>query len=136
MSKDRKPLGAVALVALAAILLSAVALDFDVDAAKGGNGNGKNERSVAALTVSPNPVPLGTNITISGSGFDAFQTVLINTSHYNPEVVADVNGSFSFVYDYQYGPGNASVQAFVLQGNDWVMVSSASFTICSSDPCP
>jgi hypothetical protein len=40
MGKDRKPLGTVALVALAAILLSAVALAVDVDAARGGRGGG------------------------------------------------------------------------------------------------
>ena len=129
MGKDRKPLGALAVVALAAILLSAVALSVDVDAARGGKGKGKFGETTPTLSVSPNPVPLGTNITISGSDFEPNQTVLINTSHFNPEVVADVNGSFSFVYDYQYGPGNASVQAFVLQGGDWVMVASASFTI-------
>ncbi len=132
MSKDSKPLGAVAVVALAAILLSAVALSVHVDAARGGKGSGRwagVNGATPTLTVSPNPVPVGTNITITGTGFEPNQTVLINTSHYNPEVVADTDGSFSFVYDYQYGTGNASVQAFVLEGNDWVMVASASFTI-------
>ncbi len=139
MGKDRKPLGTVAVVALAAIMLSVVALAVHVDAARGGQGKGnrfEGTNTAPSLTVSPNPVPLGTNITIDGAGFEPNQTVLINTSHYNPEVVADADGSFSFVYDYQYGPGNASVQAYVLQGNDFVMVASASFTICSSDPCP
>src|SRR3990170_8054923 len=134
--------GLLALVVTIGLMGSALAGGSAL-AAKGGNsatgcrGGWKHcGGTTATLTVSPNPVPLGTNITISGSGFGANQTVLINTSHLpSPEVTADGSGNFSFVYDYQYGPGNASVQAYVLSGSNWVMVATASFTICSTNPC-
>jgi hypothetical protein len=137
--KEKRSLGfwAPILVLAAALVMLAVSTDA-VDAARGGKGGGKSGggSSAATLTVSPNPVPLGTNITISGSGFKAYQDVLINTSHLpSPQVTADGNGSFSFVYDYRYGPGNAGVQAYVMSRSSWVMVAQATFTICSTNPC-
>ncbi len=97
---------------------------------------GKPVRTNASLTVIPNPVPLGTNITINGSGFSPGQTVLLNTSHIpSPQVVADANGNFSYLYNYTYGPGNAAVVAYVMQRKSWVQVATTTFTICVSNPC-
>ena len=129
--------GLVLLAVAAAIVIGALNAGPTL-AGRGGNGGGGGGKggSSTVLTVAPNPVPFGTNITINGSGFRGGQEVVINTSHLpSPQVTADANGNFSFVYNYQYGPGNAAVQAFVMSRSSWVMVAQANFTVCSTNPC-
>src|SRR6266540_4305098 len=96
MGKDRKPLGLLAVVALAALLFSAVVAG-DALAGKPGSADATG----ATLTVSPSPAPLGTDtLTISGSGFRANSMVYINVAGSFPMdgATTDGSGAFSLVW--------------------------------------
>ncbi len=138
MGKDRKPLGLLALVAVSAILVSAV-IAVNADAARGaGRGGGKPSGSSATLTVSPNSVPLGaTSVVISGSGFGPNQTVYINTWFLpQPAATADGDGFFSITYSHTFDtPGSGSMEAWVDKGNSMVRLATTTYSVCSEDPC-
>jgi len=138
MGKDGKPLGTLAVVALAALLLSAVALTGPTLAGKPGTADAGGP----TLSVSPNRVPFGaTSIVISGSGFRANQGMQVGIwggipSYY---VVTDGNGSFSL----SYTPGSGSFDtaspytafAAKFKGHRLETLATAPFTVCSTDPC-
>jgi hypothetical protein len=126
---DRKPLGTLALVAVTAILLSAVALAVNVDAARGGKGGGGT--STASLTVSPNPVPAYTHPTVSGTGFKAGETLLVGIpgDWSFTRITADSGGAFSFVYTArELSPATYTMEAWG-QANSGKWVFRASVTI-------
>ena len=138
MGKDRKPLGMQAVVALAAILLSAVALAVNVDAARGGKGGGggKPSNGSATLVVSPNPVPAGTAITISGSGYKADSRLLVGVMGYIPwdEVTTGSDGTFAFTYQRTadptvFPPGTYYVEAKRESNKGMVTAASTTFTV-------
>ncbi|TMF11962.1 MAG: hypothetical protein E6I38_04170 [Chloroflexi bacterium] len=86
MAKDRKPLGILAMLAVSAILVSAV-LAVNADAARGaGKGGGKNgggstpPPSTATCSVTPNPATQQQVVVITGSGFAASGSVGITVS--------------------------------------------------------
>ncbi len=86
MAKDRKPLGILAMLAVSAILVSAV-LAVNADAARGaGKGGGKNgggstpPPSTATCSVTPNPATQQQVVVITGSGFAANGSVGITVS--------------------------------------------------------
>ena len=119
MSQSKfRPLAYLAVVALAAVLISAV-VAVDVDAARGGAGGGgkggKPGGSTATLTVSPNPATVGTtSIVISGSGFGANQALMVGPRGMIPTafITADGSGAFSINYGGSfYTPGNYPVDA-------------------------
>jgi hypothetical protein len=146
MNEDKKT-GAVTLLmglVVAVALVFTVVGSGAVDAAKptgsaGCKGRRCGPSTSAALSVAPNPMPLGSpNVTISGSGFGANQTVLINTSMFpSPEVTANSTGSFSFQYAgyANQSGGTARIEAYVMQNSNWVFVTSTTLTICSTNPC-
>jgi len=101
MSQSKiKPLAFLAVVALAAVLISAV-VSVDVDAARGaGKGGGKGKPgggtpSTATCSVTPNPVPLYDWITISGSGFAPNTSYGYSMNGWLGFVATDATGSFS-----------------------------------------
>jgi len=131
MGKDRKPLGTMAIVALAAVLLSALAFAVDVDAARGGKG-GSGGRTTATLSVSPQPVANGGYITISGSGVGANTTIQVGVTGYVPfyAVATDGSGSFSFAYPRPVGgPCTCSAEAWGQSGGKFSMLANVSFTV-------
>src|SRR5437773_11728206 len=85
MAKDRKPLGILAMLAVSAILVSAV-VAVHADAARGaGKGGGKHggstpTPSTATCSVSPNPATEQQVVVITGSGFAANGSVGITVS--------------------------------------------------------
>jgi hypothetical protein len=78
MGKDRKPLGLLAVLAVSAILVSAV-LAVNADAArgagKGGGKHGSGTTNTGFCVATPNPLALGADVTISGSGFPANSSI-------------------------------------------------------------
>ena len=108
MGNDRKPLGLLALVAVSAILVSAViAVNAD---ARGANANGKKgggstpPPNTATCSVTPNPAARWSAVTISGSGYGAFNTVGITVRDSTGNVFgtwanADDQGNFSTTYN-------------------------------------
>ena len=86
MAKDRKPLGILAMLAVSAILVSAV-VAVHADAARGaGKGGGKHgggstpTPSTATCSVTPNPATQQQIVVITGSGFAANGSVGITVS--------------------------------------------------------
>jgi hypothetical protein len=138
MGKDRKPLGTLAVVAFAALLLSAVALTGPTLAGKPGTADAGGP----TLSVSPNRVPFGaTSIVISGSGFRSNQTLDVGVAGGIPSyrLATDGNGSFSLTYTPGSGsfstasPYNAFAGKF--KGHTMVILAMAPFTVCSTNPC-
>jgi len=117
MGKDRKPLGTLAVVALAALLLSAVALAVDVDAARGGKGGGKGHNGggttyTGTCTVTPNPLTGWEVGRLSGAGFPAYAGFGITIRSESGNVAgmfatADASGNFS--RNIQGWPGTNTV---------------------------
>jgi hypothetical protein len=142
---DRKKLGLWApIFVLAAALVMLAVSTGDVDAARGGKpggggGGGKpGGGSTATLTVTPNQVPLGAaSVTISGSGFASNQGLVINTSMFpQPWITTGESGSFSIVYSPSgtfWAAGTAYVQA--LNSSTMAVLATASYTVCSTNPC-
>jgi hypothetical protein len=143
MDKKRLGLWAPILVLAAALAMLAVSTG-EVDAAPGkGKGGGKpGGGSTATLTVTPNQVPLGaTSINISGSGLGSNQGLQVGVQGGIPTyyVVTDGNGSFSLTYT----PGSGSFDtaspygafAAKFKGHDLVTLATATFTVCSTNPC-
>jgi len=107
MGKDRKPLGLLALLAVCAILASAV-LAVNADAARGaGKGSGKGggnppPPATGTCTATPNPVALGTDVTINGSGFAAKASIGFTLSSSEGAaggwVITDDTGAFSMKF--------------------------------------
>jgi len=132
MGKDRKPLGTLAVVGLAAILLSAVALAVDADAAGAGKGSRGGGHTTATLRVSPSPAANYSYITISGSGFRANTSIQVGVTGYIPFYAAttDGSGSFSFAYPRPVGgPCTCSAEAWGQSGGKFAMLANASFTV-------
>ncbi len=132
MGKDKKPLGTLAVVALAAILVSAVALAVDdVDAARGGKGGGGGN-TAPTISVSPGTVANGGYITISGSGFKTNTSVQVGVTGYIPFYAAttDGSGSFSFAYPRAVGgPCICYAEAWGQSGGKFGMLANVSFTV-------
>jgi hypothetical protein len=133
--------GALAILIAAVLIFSALG-GATAQAARGGSGGGKGGGkgggANATLVITPSQVPLGgANVTISGSGFAANQSLILNTSMFpQPRVVTDASGAFSIVYSPEGGfsyPGPASVQA--LRASDLRVLATGSYTVCSSNPC-
>lgn len=141
MGKDRKPLGTLAVAALAAIMLSAVALAVDVDAARGGKGGGRPNGGSPTLTVTPNPVLVGSpSIVISGSGFSGGEDLEIGVMGMTPSVflTTDGSGSFSTTYSPWGGftmEGNGTAVALSTKGHTLNTRASTPFKVCSTSPC-
>jgi len=81
MLTNRKPLGLLALIAVSAILVSAlVAVNVD---ARGANANGKKgggATTTGTCWFNPNPVGSGQTVTTNGSGFPANSTIGVTVS--------------------------------------------------------
>jgi len=78
----------------------------------------------------PETIPLGSKVTVTGAGFEPWQTVLLDGGHAAPMVDADANGGLVHEMGYVYtGPGNAAVRALILQRREWVEVARASFEV-------
>ncbi len=105
MGKDRKPLGLLALLAVCAILASAV-IAVNVDArganASGKKGGGGGTTSTATCSFTPNQIALGASTTFSASGFPANTVVGVTVSWSTGQgsffFVADGTGSYSSTY--------------------------------------
>jgi hypothetical protein len=107
MGNDRKPLGLLALLAVCAILASAV-IAVNADAARGaGKGGGKHGGGTpptytGTCAAAPNPVTLWDYVTISGSGAapkDAIGYTLVDAGGTSAGwVIADDTGNFVLSY--------------------------------------
>lgn len=133
MGKDRKPLGTLAVVALAAILLSAVALAVDVDAARGGKGKGGGPNGGAyTLSVSPNPAPYGTSAFVfTGTGYAPNSSVRLSVSGMLccGILTTQSDGSFSHTWNRVLMPGTYTTATAVPKGNDWTLGAQTTFTV-------
>jgi len=120
MAKDRKPLGILAMLAVSAILVSAV-LAVNADAARGaGKGGGKNgggstpPPSTATCSVTPNPATQQQVVVITGSGFAANGSVGITVSGSGGTqmgfAMTDEFGAFSREWTASW-PGTETVSA-------------------------
>ena len=120
MAKDRKPLGILAMLAVSAILVSAVVV-VNADAARGaGKGGGKHgggstpTPSTATCSVTPNPATQQQVVVITGSGFAANGSVGITVSGSGGTqmgfAMTDDSGSFSREWTASW-PGTESVSA-------------------------
>jgi len=120
MAKDRKPLGILAMLAVSAILVSAV-LAVNADAARGaGKGGGKNgggstpPPSTATCSVTPNPATQQQVVAITGSGFAANGSVGITVSGSGGTqmgfAMTDEFGAFSREWTASW-PGTETVSA-------------------------
>lgn len=127
-----RPLGFLAVMALAVVLISAV-VAVEADAARGGGGKShKGGGTTASLTITPDPVPLGSaTITISGSGFAANQDLILNTGvGPQPWVTTDGSGSFSLDYSPSgtfWLAGPAYVQA--IRPTDMAVLATVFYTV-------
>jgi len=134
MGKDRKPVGTLALVALAAILLSAVALAGDADAAKGGKGGGANNGSTATVWLEPaaSTYPAyGYQFEVRGSGFNPNSAVYISLTPngFTSNVGADNNGNIAFSWSTG-APGTYTFAAYQdFQGHRYTVNASVSFQV-------
>lgn len=138
-----KKLLSVSTLAIALLMFSMVAAGPAMARGGGGGGGGGHRggsgtTTSAKLAVTPNQVPLGaTSVTISGSGFGANQGVVINTAMFpQPWITTDGSGSFSIVYSPSgtfWAAGPATVQA--LNASTMAVLATASYTVCSSNPC-
>jgi len=122
MTKDRKPLGLLALFAVSMILVSAV-IAVNADAARsagrtgGGGKHGGGTTNTGLCSVSPNPLAENAVGTLSGSHFPAQASLGFTIRSQSGDVamgfaVADDTGSFS-----------TSIQGWV--GTNTVTVSGA-----------
>ena len=142
MKTERKPLGTLAILALAALLISAVALAVDVDAAKGGKGggggsgvchgkkcNGGGDTTTGTVMVTPNPVPLGSqSVDISGTGFRANEYLVVSLPGACCDIGAttDASGAFSVIFYRNFDwPSTYTVE---VQRNG-VTVATTTFTV-------
>jgi len=105
MTKDRKPLALLAVLAVSLILVSAlVAVNVD---ARGANANGKKggggTTPTSTCSVAPNPAALFSTVTISGSGFSANSvlgfTVSVPGGTFMTFAVSDGSGNVSTTYN-------------------------------------
>jgi hypothetical protein len=139
-----KSLGIVAVVALAAILLTALATSpafaGKPDHANGGNGNGNTEKckggpkkcsqaGTEELTVTPNPVPLGSqSVEISGTGFAPNQDfgVYVFSVCCGMLATSDSNGDFTvtFYRDFDW-PSSYTVNVYSSES----LVATTTFTV-------
>lgn len=87
----------------------------------------KPTKPVPTLAAQADTIPIGSNIHVTGAGFEPNQDVILDDSHMNPvdRVTASTEGTFSHDLAYIYtGPGNAGVKALVeRKGKGWVEVA-------------
>jgi hypothetical protein len=109
MASDRKRLGILALLAVSLILVSAL-VAVNAEAARGapsrggGKHGGGSTPNTATCSVTPNPAPRWSAVTISGSGYGAFNTVGITIrdsagNAFGTWANADDQGNFSTTYN-------------------------------------
>lgn len=139
MGKDKKPLGALAVLALAGILLSAMALAVNVDAAKGGNGKG-NGASPPTISVTPDPVLVGSaSVVISGFGFGSNEALEVGVMGLSSVfLTTDGDGNFSTTYSPYRGftmEGTGTAVAISTRGQDLQILASDTFSVCSTATC-
>ncbi len=112
MGKNRKPLGLLALLAVSAILVSAV-IAVDADAArgagKGGGKHGSGTTNTGSCAVTPNPATLYSSVTATGSGFPADTTLGFSYEGSAGFVISDSTGSFSRSFDALWAGTNTVV---------------------------
>ena len=134
LSKVR-PLAFLAVVALGAVLISAVvAVDAQASKPESASASGPT------LTVSPNPAPVGTDtFLITGAGFTPNKDVMIDLGVFPMYTVTpDGNGAFSLNFVSWSGgfyAGEFSAKALKYRGHNLVTVASTTFTVCSTNPC-
>ena len=118
--------------AIAALAVSALAVDSAV-AAKGGNGGkggGKPAPApTATLTISPNPVPAwGYIYTVTGTGFKPNSAVNFVRGGLVTFVLSDANGFAATTYQ-SWDPGTYRIDAYQHNGKSWVVVGSVTFQV-------
>lgn len=140
-----KSFGIVAVVALSALMLTAIAtspaLAGKPDHANQGNGHGGGgqckggpkkcggDTGTEQLTVTPNPVPLGSqSVDISGTGFgaDEYLVVTLPGACCDMGATTDANGDFSVTFYRNFDwPSEYTVEVF----RDGIAVASTTFTV-------